>query len=101
MKEEVKKEFGKNLRKYRKKAGYTQKDLGEKLKLTLSAVSRWEKGQSLPEFPALYDLCKILDIDINDLLGRYALKQADIKSEDKIKLDKIKEIVKELITVLE
>lgn len=98
--EEVKKEFGENLKKYRKKAGYTQKDIGEKLEMTLSAVSRWEKGQSLPEFPALYDLCKLLDIEINDLLGKYALKQV-INPDEVKKIDIIKEKLKEIIKEIE
>ena len=57
--------------------------------------------KAICECGEVQEMYSLFDIDINDLLGRYALKQADIKSEDKIKLDKIKEIVKELITVLE
>ena len=53
------KSVGKTISKLRKKHGYTQTELAEKLDITDKAVSRWESGQGYPDislFPALAEL---------------------------------------------
>lgn len=39
-------DLGKNLKEARKKAGYSQKDVAEKLNISRQAISRWENGVS-------------------------------------------------------
>lgn len=48
---------------------FTQKDLAEKLNITPKAVSKWERGISLPDIGIIPALCKVLKIDPNLLLG--------------------------------
>ena len=51
----------------RKEKGLTQFQLGERLGITDRAVSKWERGLSLPDASIMQELCDILDITINEL----------------------------------
>ena len=53
----------------RKKKKITQEQLAEKLYITDKAVSKWERGLSLPDADKMLDLCNILDINVNELLN--------------------------------
>ena len=52
----------------RREAGYTQKTLAEALNITDKAVSKWERGLSLPDIALLPKLSVLLDADIELLL---------------------------------
>lgn len=58
------------IRDLRKAKGYSQKELGEKLGVTLQTVSKWEVGERNPDFENLDALSEILEADFNYLLGR-------------------------------
>ena len=60
--------IGKFIAACRKEAGLTQAALAEKLNITDRAVSKWENGKSLPDASIMLELCKILNIDVNELL---------------------------------
>ena len=51
-----------------KEKGLTQKELGEKLFVTDKAVSKWERGVSLPDITILEKLADELDTDIYSIL---------------------------------
>ncbi len=53
----------------RKEKGLTQKELGDKLFVTDKAVSKWERGLSLPDISLFDKLSKVLDIDMYSLIG--------------------------------
>lgn len=46
----------------------TQKQLAEKLNITFQAVSRWEKGISIPSLDVLDDLSHIFSVSIDEIL---------------------------------
>lgn len=52
----------------RKEKGLTQAELGKKLFVTDKAVSKWERGLSLPDITLLTELAKVLDTEITDIL---------------------------------
>lgn len=52
----------------RKKEKLTQKQLAEKLNITFQAVSRWEKGISIPSLDVLDDLSHIFSVSIDEIL---------------------------------
>ena len=52
-----------------KEKGITQEQLAEKLYVTDRAVSKWERGLSLPDADKMLDLCSILDINVNELFN--------------------------------
>lgn len=53
----------------RKQKNLTQMNLAEKLNITDKAVSKWERGLSLPDSSIMLELCDILGITVNDLLS--------------------------------
>ena len=57
------------LLKLRTERGLSQNALAEKLFVTRQAVSRWERGDTLPNTETLKLLSKLYDVSINTLLG--------------------------------
>ena len=60
--------IGRFIAECRKAQNLTQMQLAEKLNITDRAVSKWETGKSLPDSSIMIELCKILNITVNDLL---------------------------------
>lgn len=53
----------------RKRSGYTQKELADRIGISDKAVSKWERGQGLPEITYLRKLSILLDTDTDSLLA--------------------------------
>lgn len=62
-------EFCKNLQNLRKKQNMSQEQLAEKLDVTRQSVSKWESGQTYPEMDKLITICKLFNVDLNDLIN--------------------------------
>ena len=62
--------FADNLQYARKKKGLTQEALAEMLDVSRQAVSKWEQGDGWPEAEKLLVLSDILDISLDELMGR-------------------------------
>lgn len=60
---------GKFIAACRKDVNLTQAQLAEQLNITDRAVSKWERGLSLPDSSLMLTLCEILGITVNDLLS--------------------------------
>lgn len=67
--EKLKFQIGANIAMYRKKAGLTQAGLAEKLNYSDKAVSKWERGESVPDVLTLAQLAEQFEITVNDLLS--------------------------------
>ena len=65
---ENKKSLGEYIAQRRRALGMTQRQFAEKLYVTDSAVSKWERGLSYPDITLLHDICEILDISEHELL---------------------------------
>ncbi len=63
-----KKKFGEFITQKRKEAGLTQKSFAEKIFVTESAVSKWERGISFPDISLIRDICETLGINEHELL---------------------------------
>jgi N-acetylglucosamine kinase-like BadF-type ATPase/DNA-binding XRE family transcriptional regulator len=61
--------FAANLRAARKRKGLSQRQLAQRLFLCAQAVSKWEKGESLPDIPHLCALAQVLQQPVDALLG--------------------------------
>lgn len=66
--EKLKYQIGANIAAYRKRAGLTQAGLAEKLNYSDKAVSKWERGESVPDVLTLAMLSEQFGITVNDLL---------------------------------
>ena len=45
-----------------------QKDLADRLFVSVAAVSKWENGHGFPDVSVLPDLCRILDLSIEEFM---------------------------------
>ena len=66
--ENVKYRIGANIAAYRKRDGMTQAMLAEKLNYSDKAVSKWERGESIPDVLILMQLAELFGITVNDLV---------------------------------
>ena len=66
--DKLKIQIGKNIAAYRKRAGLTQAGLAERLNYSDKAVSKWERGESIPDVLTLALLAEQFEITVNDLL---------------------------------
>ena len=86
----------------RKKQNLTQMELAEKLNITDRAVSKWERGKSLPDASVMLELCKVLNISVNELLTGENLEMKDYNEQAEknlIEMKKQKELAdKRLLT---
>ena len=67
--EKLKHQIGANIAAHRKNAGLTQAGLAEKLNYSDKAVSKWERGESIPDVLTLMVLAEQFGITVNDLLA--------------------------------
>ena len=67
--EQVKARIGANIAFYRKQSGLTQAQLAEKLNYSDKAVSKWERGESIPDVLTLMQIAEQFQVTVDDLLG--------------------------------
>ena len=95
--------IGKFISLKRKEKGITQSELAEKLGITDRAISKWENGVCLPDAGTMPELCKLLNITINDLFSGEVVDMKDNEKrleENLLEMTKIKEQRdKELLTL--
>lgn len=61
--------FGKRLAKMRKQRSLTQNELAEKLSITPQAISKWERGEGLPDVTLFPAIAEALDVSVGALFG--------------------------------
>ena len=64
----LKDRIGANIAMQRKRVGLTQAGLAEKLNYSDKAVSKWERGESMPDVLTLMQLAQLFEISVGDLL---------------------------------
>lgn len=62
----------------RKKNGWSQEDLAEKLDVSRQAVSRWENGTALPDAQNILQISKLFDVTTDYLLNDDYESDSDI-----------------------
>lgn len=62
--------FANNLRYIREKRGLSKSQLAEKLNVNQSTISRWENGEMGATVTNAFDISKILNVPLPDLLGK-------------------------------
>ena len=76
--------MGKRIAKLRKAQGLSQIQLAEKLHISKSGVSNWEKGYNRPKADTLGSLCAILNVTPSELLDirltpeEYTIKEKEV-----------------------
>ena len=92
----------------RKKKGFTQVELADRLGISNKTISKWERGNGFPEVSLLLPLCEELGISINELITgeRIAEEEYRKKAEEnmvdiikKTKVSKQERIISLLLTL--
>jgi len=65
----LRKTIGKNIALYRKTNRDTQAVLGQKLSYSDKAVSKWERGESLPDIYVLSRIAELYNVSVSVLIG--------------------------------
>lgn len=73
----------------RKDYGFTQSDLADRLDVSFQAVSKWERGENLPDAYTLLELAKIYTITVDEILKGELLYRNDGEMEEKISVKQI------------
>ena len=76
-----------NLKRIRKENNLSQEDLAEKLGVSRQSVSKWESGAAYPEMDKVIQLCKMFDLNIDELLNKNVNEVKDNK-QSKININK-------------
>lgn len=78
--------IGQYISRKRKDLGLTQKDLAEKIDVTDKSISKWERGNGLPDVTRLAPLCEALKISMNELVAGEDIAEAVLseKTEENI-----------------
>ena len=72
--------IGENLKELRKKKNNTQEDLAAFLMVSITSVSKWERGECYPDIEFLPKIASYYDVSVDDLLG-----VGEIKKKERIK----------------
>lgn len=66
--DELRHTVAENLQSLRREAGMTQAALAERLNYTDKAVSKWERGESIPDVSVLRDIAELFGVSVDYLL---------------------------------
>jgi len=67
--EQLKTQIGNNIAFFRRRDNLTQAELAEKLNYTDKAVSKWERGESVPDVLTLMQIARVFGVGLDDLTG--------------------------------
>jgi len=82
-------ELGAFITRLRKDKNMTQAQVAEKLDVTYQAVSKWERGESMPDITLLPAIADLFDVSIDELVrGAFHEKEQD-------KIEFVKELAQE------
>lgn len=73
--DELKHTIANNLAEYRKQARLTQQQLAEKINYSDKAVSKWERGEGVPDVLVLKKLADLYGITVNDFLVEHSSRK--------------------------
>lgn len=91
----IKKIIGENLAELRKNEKLTQLELAEKFNYSDKSISKWEKGETLPDIEVLQELCSFYGVTLD-----YLTHEANERSKYIVKKDNASLSQKIVITAL-
>lgn len=81
--------IGEKIKELRSAKKMTQEALAQNLNVTVSAVSQWESGKTMPDISMLTPLCHMFSVSADDLLGIRIGEQDAVLSETKSEVEKL------------
>ena len=104
------KKVGKRIQEYREKAGISQEDMADIVKMSVTSISNIERGRNYPSFENFIKICNAINVSTDLLLSdvvnaAYMAKSSELsKRLDKLKPSErqhIMTVVDSMITSLE
>ncbi len=85
--------IGETICQYRQMQKMTQEEFASRIGVTAQAVSKWERGNGLPDISLLAGICKVLGISADSLIGinEKVVENGDVAAEREIKNNMIAE----------
>ena len=91
--QEFRKRLAENRVKYRKLNGLTQQELADCISYSDKSVSKWERGEGLPDVFVLLNIAQVYGVSVSELIGETGDSRetaALIKAQEKSKKEKEK-----------
>ena len=91
--------FGDKLIALRKKNGYSQEELAEKLNVSRQSVSKWESNNTYPETDKIVQICNIFNCSMDDLINDKIMdiEQVERKEKGTINIDSLLDFITKTI----
>lgn len=87
--------IGENIRRFRRERDITQEMLADRLHISAQAVSKWERGECLPDVTLIVPIASYLGVSADDLLGvNEAILRERLMEFEKFRLDSVQKLVK-------
>lgn len=85
--------IGETICQYRQMRKLTQEEFASRIGVTAQAVSKWERGNGLPDVSLLAGICRVLGVSANSLIGveGKVVENGNIVAEREIKNNMISE----------
>lgn len=61
-----------NLKIFRKKSGYTQEQIAEKIGVSRQAIAKWESGDAMPDVENIIALADVYEVTVDSLVRNVA-----------------------------
>lgn len=97
--EDIKKIIANNIQHLRKETGLTQLDLAERLNYSDKAISKWERGESVPDITVLKQIADMFGVTVDYLLSEsHDLPELSVATKKMIRKNRL--IITLLATVM-
>jgi len=98
--EKLKLQIGNNIAAFRKQCAMTQAELAEKLNYSDKAVSKWERGESVPDVMTLAQIAELFGVGMDALVGNAPVEAAAKIEKSPPKRRVNKGVIQMLVSIL-
>lgn len=98
--EKLKIQIGNNIAVFRRQLDLTQAELAEKINYSDKAISKWERGESVPDVMTLVQLSELFGVTMNDLIGSEGSAATAPKTREKPRRRVNKLVIQLLVSLL-
>ena len=93
--------FNEKLLKLRKEKGLSQEELGMEMQVSRQTVSKWEAGQSYPDFTRLVMLSDFFNMTLDELVKDIDVQEVSENSLTNEKIDSIYRVSQEVDSIFQ
>ena len=98
--EKLKLQIGNNIASFRKQCVMTQAELAEKLNYSDKAVSKWERGESVPDVMTIVQIAELFGVGIDAIIGNTNAVPSVKQEASTLKRPVNKNVIQMLVSVL-